>query len=74
VDETTQQTKTGMVGSLYYIYPEQNLGEKTSAATDVYSYGATLFHMITGKALYEGNEYSIMRSHLEGKPVTHNTF
>jgi len=70
VDEKTQQTKTGMVGSLYYISPEQILGEKTSAATDVYSYGVTLFHMITGKALYEGTEYAIMRSHLEGKPVS----
>ena len=69
VDEKTKQTKTGMVGSLYYISPEQILGEKTSAATDVYSFGVTLFHMITGKALYEGTEYAIMTSHLEGKPV-----
>jgi len=37
VDEKTQQTKTGMVGSLYYISPEQILSEQTSAATDVYS-------------------------------------
>ncbi|HSG31911.1 MAG TPA: protein kinase [Thermodesulfobacteriota bacterium] len=69
VNEKTQQTKTGMVGSLYYISPEQILGEQTSAATDVYSFGATLFHMVTGKALYEGTEYAIMRSHLEGKPI-----
>ena len=69
LDENTQQTKTGMVGSLYYISPEQILGEQTSAATDVYSFGVTLFHMITGKALYEGTEYAIMTSHLEGKPV-----
>ncbi len=69
VNEKTQQTKTGMVGSLYYISPEQILGEQTSAATDVYSFGATLFHMVTGKALYEGTEYTIMRSHLEGMPV-----
>jgi len=68
VDEKTKQTKTGMVGSLYYISPEQILGEKTSAATDVYSFGVTLFHMVTGKALYEGTEYAIMTSHLEGKP------
>ncbi|NIP38360.1 MAG: protein kinase [Candidatus Dadabacteria bacterium] len=69
VDEKTQQTKTGMVGSLYYISPEQILGEKTSAATDVYSFGATLFHMVTGKALYDGTEYTIMTGHLEGKPA-----
>jgi len=69
LDENTQHTKTGMVGSLYYISPEQILGEETSAATDVYSYGVTLFHMITGKALFEGTEYAVMRGHLEGNPI-----
>jgi len=69
LDENTQHTKTGMVGSLYYISPEQILGEETSAATDVCAYGATLFHMITGTALFEGNEYTIMRGHLEGQPI-----
>jgi serine/threonine-protein kinase len=49
------ETRTGMfVGTTDYISPEQVLGERLDARTDVYSLGCTLFHMLTGQVPYPG--------------------
>jgi eukaryotic-like serine/threonine-protein kinase len=42
-------TKTrGVVGTYEYMSPEQVKGEEVSAASDVYSFGITLYRMLTG--------------------------
>ncbi len=47
------ETKTGMfVGTTDYVSPEQVLGERLDARSDVYSLGCTLFHMLTGRVPY----------------------
>jgi serine/threonine-protein kinase len=38
----------GIVGTVEYMAPEQVKGETVSAATDIYSYGVTLYKMLSG--------------------------
>ena len=55
-----------MVGSPLYVSPEQAIGRKDiDFHTDIYSLGATFFHMITGKLPYDKeNSMEIIASHL----------
>lgn len=53
------------VGTPAYASPEQCLGKRLSPATDVYSLGASLYHMITGRTPFGGGTRSeIMRRHV----------
>ncbi len=64
-DQTLTLSGTVM-GSPYYISPEQIRGSKdVDARTDIYSLGASLFHMVTGKVPYSGSSAAeIMSNHL----------
>lgn len=47
------ETRTGMfVGTTDYVSPEQVLGDRLDARSDVYSLGCTFFHMLTGQVPY----------------------
>ncbi|MEN8149004.1 MAG: serine/threonine-protein kinase, partial [Planctomycetota bacterium] len=54
--EDAELTRSGVtVGTPQYISPEQAQGPKdVDIRTDVYSLGATLYHMLTGRPPYEG--------------------
>lgn len=64
-------TRTGMVlGSLYYMSPEQVTGETADARSDLYSVGVTLYRALTGKRPVDGeNEYAVMRAQVNDMPV-----
>ena len=65
-----KNTKSGLVGSYTYMSPEQILGEDVGVESDLYSFGITLFRMVTGQVPFKGNtEYSIMKGHLEGPRI-----
>ena len=53
-------------GTPAYVSPEQIRRRKTDQRTDIYSLGATLFHLMTGRAPYEGKSVEdIVWGHLE---------
>lgn len=58
-------------GTPYYISPEQIRGEKDiGPPADIYSLGATLYHMVTGSVPFEGrNPSSVMHKHLKSPLV-----
>jgi len=58
-------------GTPYYISPEQIRGEvNVGAQADIYSLGATLYHMVTGQVPYNGqNPGEVMQKHLKAPLV-----
>jgi serine/threonine-protein kinase len=53
--QTMTLTKPGLVmGSVYYMPPEQALGAELHEASDLYSLGVVLYQMLTGKLPYTG--------------------
>ncbi|MGI9553465.1 MAG: serine/threonine-protein kinase [Thermodesulfobacteriota bacterium] len=65
-----KNTKSGLVGSYTYMSPEHILGEEVGVESDLYSFGITLYRMVTGQVPFKGNtEYSIMKGHLEGPRI-----
>ncbi|MEZ6242368.1 MAG: serine/threonine-protein kinase [Phycisphaerales bacterium] len=69
--EAAEAEKGKAFGTPYYISPEQIRGEiNIGPPADVYSLGATLYHMVTGSVPYEGkNPSAVMHKHLKGELV-----
>jgi serine/threonine-protein kinase len=63
-------TVTGnLIGSLYYMSPEQVRAEAIDSRSDLYSVGVVLYQMATGRKPFEGDsEYLIMRAQVEHVP------
>jgi len=55
--DSPELTKPGVViGTPYYMSPEQVKGEKLSPSSDIFSLGATLYEMLTGKKAFSGKD------------------
>ncbi len=63
-------TRTGLIlGSLHYMSPEQVMGERVDARSDIYSVGITLYQLLTGRAPIDGSsEFAIASGHLKETP------
>lgn len=64
-------TSPGAVaGTPYYISPEQIKNEPVDARTDIYSLGATMYHIVTGSVPFSGRSAPIvMAKHLHESPI-----
>src|SRR5262249_30878682 len=60
---------TGLMGSPYYMAPEQWSDEELDARADIYSIGVMLYQMLTGDVPFKGPSLpSIMKKHLSDLP------
>ncbi len=69
--EAAEAEKGKAFGTPYYISPEQIRGEvKIGPPADIYSLGATLYHMVTGNVPFDGkNPSAVMHKHLKAELV-----
>ena len=69
--DTADLTRTGqMLGSPGYAAPEQALGGKADARTDVYGLGAVLYHLLTSRPPFQGPTlHSIVLQLRENDPL-----
>jgi serine/threonine protein kinase len=68
VDHELMQEGT-TIGTPDYISPEQARGERDlDVRSDIYSLGASVFHMLAGKTMFKGTCSSVMRAHIDAQP------
>jgi len=71
-DETVTRALTQegtIVGTLQYMSPEQLQGEEADARSDIFSFGAVLYEMLTGRRAFAGkNQASIITAIMSADP------
>jgi serine/threonine protein kinase len=55
-----------ILGTPYYIAPEALTGQRVDGRADLYSFGATMFHLLTGAPPFEGASIAdVIRAHVQ---------
>ena len=65
---------SAVMGSVHYISPEQARGGYSDEKSDIYSFGVTLFEMLTGKVPFEGDStVAVALCHIQNEMVSPKT-
>ncbi|MBN1257892.1 MAG: protein kinase [Planctomycetes bacterium] len=67
--EPAQGTPKSVLGTPHYMSPEQASGQEVDCRTDLYSLGATLYHVLCGQPPFEDTtNQAVMRKHIFEEP------
>ena len=68
-DETHSTTGSGLYGTAAYVSPERAAGQAATPAADIYSLGAVLYELLTGRPPFLGDSpVLVVRAHLHEQP------
>ena len=56
-------------GTLFYVAPEQAMGEPATPAADLYAFGVLLYELATGTLPFRGNSTQILLQHIQEMPI-----
>jgi serine/threonine protein kinase len=64
IDRSQLTTPGTAMGTVAYMSPEQARGEPLDARTDLFSFGAVLYEMATGKQAFNGESIAVIFTHI----------